>query len=471
MSVELQYRIYDRSVQIDGVVGLDLDSTVRRSMESLEKETPPYCFGLYECGTSDLLKTVQEIILDSTLIETLSGKRIMFVRSVNVLETGANIEDEVRESVAAFIELKKAFGGNILFFFTTDIIIRPMVPEGMFYAWTKVVDTDGPNMFKRVVMSRISQIFLEQKEGSALYVTKGRKISAETIHVADGQPVPIVYGSENIYSITRHDVCFEMFSNFKKESKILVVFGQSALDQGKVELPVFRRWSWGRDIPHSSLVINDPTLYLGEELLAGWFVGDSKNHYAETTALIIKDMAKEMEISNENIIFLGASAGGLTSLIMASFIPCSSAVVDIAQTDVTRYFYKNYMNTLYRVALDETDLDVVFSKYKARLKAVESFRINRCVPNMVISQNTHDMTAGEITTQFGEFIRGTMEVMAENPSTRESKMIIMTNNRNHLLKGGHFPLSKEKTLELLQIGISNFCPAAKRSLTCGGPNA
>lgn len=204
--------------------------------------------------------------------------------------------------------------------------------------------------------------------------------------------------------------------------------------------------------------------------MAGWFIGDSEHHYAETTATIIKDMAKEIGISNENIVFIGASAGGFSSLVMASFIPGSSAVVDISQTDLTRYFYKNYINTLFRVALKETNPEVVFEKYKVRLKAVESFRVNQSIPNMVISLNTHDMTAGEITTQFGEFMRETMELMTEIPSTKDSKMIVISNNRSHIMNGGHFPLSKEKTLELLATGVQNFCPAAKGKHVLGNSN-
>lgn len=245
MNIQLKYRPYDRSIQVDGVIGLDFGTTVSRSMESLKKEDLPYCFGLYECQIDNLLTLVGGLISNSEFIVLLSGKRIMFVRSVNVAETKADIEKEISVSIAAFIRLKEALGDQIIFLFATDVLIRPMVPEGMFYSWIKVVDTDGPKMFERMVMSRISLIFMEQKEGSALYVVKGRKISAETTHVADGQLIPIVYGSENIYSITRHDVRFEMFSNFKNESKILIVFGQSALDQGRVELPVFHRWSWG----------------------------------------------------------------------------------------------------------------------------------------------------------------------------------------------------------------------------------
>lgn len=470
MNLPLKYRPYDRSIQIDGVIGLDFGTTVSRSMESLKKEDKPYCFGLYECQIDNLLALVGELISNREFIVLLSGKRIMFVRSVNVAETKADIEKEISVCIAAFVRLKEALGNQIVFLFATDVLIRPMVPEGMFYSWIKVVDTDGPKMFERMVMSRISLIFIEQKEGSALYVVKGRKISAETTHVADGQPIPIVYGSENIYSITRRDVRFEMFSNFKKESKILIVFGQSDLDQGRVELPVFHRWSWGRDIPHSTLSINDPTLHLGEELMAGWFIGDSEHHYAETTATIIKDMAKEIGISNENIVFVGASAGGFSSLVMASFIPGSSAVVDISQTDLTQYFYKNYINTLFRVALKETNPEVVFEKYKVRLKAVESFRANQNIPNMVIGLNTHDMTAGEITTQFGEFMSETMELMTEIPSTQDSKMIVISNNRSHIMNGGHFPLSKEKTLELLATGVSSFCPAAKGTHVLGNSN-
>ena len=85
------------------------------------------------------------------------------------------------------------------------------------------------------------------------------------------------------------------------------------------------------------------------------------------------------------------------------------------------------------------------------------FRMNKSIPQIFYLQNIKDYTAGSISTQFIPFLESLSKLVLEDPDMYEDIRIhTEIYSRFHLLKGGHFPLLKEKTLLALEKSISYF---------------
>lgn len=451
-----KYRILDRHLQLDAFFGLDSDETFLECMVSLDRDTEASSLGFYSGAIDVVRRKVDALIENGELKEVCSGKRVMFIRSVDSSKTGTSAIDEAEGCVQIFNRLRSALNCQVYFLLATSQSIRPLFPDGMYYAHANVKPGDPHNMFKRIVMSYIGYLIQNQTLGSGLIPPKSNRYSASPVEFLDDQAIDIPVGKEVACKVWRKNVPFELFCNIKRDSNVLVVIGQSALDQAKVTLPSFRRWSWSREMRYSCVVLNDPTLYLDEKLDGGWFVGDENHHYLKTAAEIVSDIAVQFGVLPNQVVFMGASAGGFTSLMMASYLQGANAFVDIPQTDLNNYIHKNVVLRLHQSLLMSSDTEKTSKIYKDRLNVVEFFRKNGHVPNIYYLQNSNDLTAGHIKTQFGKFFCDLIALMEEVPQARKAKIMIETYDRQHLIRGG-FPLPKKLILQHLDRAVEMFC--------------
>jgi hypothetical protein len=128
-----------------------------------------------------------------------------------------------------------------------------------------------------------------------------------------------LFGQSQILRIELDGVNFELFTSLKRDSDQMLVFGQGAIDRTKHELPVFQRWSWAERHPCSVIVLNDPTLYLGEIPL-GWFQGTAERHYLPQCVAIVRHLVERMDLRPTDVLFYGTSGGGFTSLMMTAML-------------------------------------------------------------------------------------------------------------------------------------------------------
>ncbi|MCL4188664.1 MAG: hypothetical protein KJZ85_13750 [Rhodobacteraceae bacterium] len=129
----------------------------------------------------------------------------------------------------------------------------------------------------------------------------------------------------------------DTFCFLRPRSGRIAFLGQSALTRENKDrgLPFFFRNSWVPDLDCSTVIFNDPTLYLYDDLLCGWSQG-SPEHFA------IPAMGKTCEAflaalgPDTRPGFYGSSAGGFWALFMAALFdaPC---VVETPQTDMFAY--------------------------------------------------------------------------------------------------------------------------------------
>lgn len=247
-------------------------------------------------------------------------------------------------------------------------------------------------------------------------------------------------------------VDFEFFCTLKPNLP-LVVFGQSAVTR-PVELPVFHRWSWISECNYSTIFINDPTLYLDSEMEGGWLQGISTHFYLDSYIDIIESLMEFMRLKPNEVLFFGSSAGGFTSLQMATKLRGAHALVQIPQIDMTEYHIDKAKGLLYKNCYNSMDIDEIKNNYYDRLSVIECFKSLNYIPNIWYLQNTYDVT--HLTKQFGFFMKEVANLLSQKPELRENKLIIETYSLNHPLRGGHTVMGKEFTLEYIEKAITTF---------------
>lgn len=101
--------------------------------------------------------------------------------------------------------------------------------------------------------------------------------------------------------------------------------------------PHFYRWSWLPSPQASAMILNDPSLYASDDLLAGWWVSQRERDFVKEGVRLVAKAADALGIRNEDTKFYGASAGGYSPLAMATCLPGPRAVVGIPQVSLATY--------------------------------------------------------------------------------------------------------------------------------------
>ena len=455
---KLTYNPIDFDLQVDMFVNIDSSGeSVFNAIVSLDKDSPDTLVGSYTGSISDV-KNKLDSDIDS--FRGVEGKRLLFIRSINsegISEDQLNIEVDNCNDLYPYLQ-ELAPKSECFFLVLINKAFRPLMKDGMFYTLIKVAGDGKPNEFSRQVMGRLSQIIRRQNLTGLQPPRPGGGYRARQVDIEEGGELPVYLDEEIAYRVVRKGVKFEFFSSLKSTSNKLIVFGQSAVNQDLVSLPAFRRWSWTRSMSYSAIVLNDPTLYLDKKLGGGWFLGEKGHYYTETIVGIIKEIASQANIDSKDIVFLGASAGGFTSITMAAHLEGASCVVDVAQTNLISYMHQGAIEPLIKAGfgVDDYKKNLVESE-KWKLVASDVIRKTGYLPNLYFLQNTEDWTAGHVQTQFAEFMMDIAKLMCDNPEMRKSKVISHMYNRFHLLKGGHFPLPQKQTLDFLDEAINLFC--------------
>ena len=130
----------------------------------------------------------------------------------------------------------------------------------------------------------------------------------------------------------------DVFLNLRSGSNKVVFLGQSALtveNRQKKGLPFFFRNSWVDDITCSTVIFNDPTLYLYDDLLAGWSQGSPQTFGIPAMASVCEQILATIGDGAE-FGFYGSSAGGFWALMMSGYMqaPCA---VETPQTNMMAY--------------------------------------------------------------------------------------------------------------------------------------
>lgn len=172
----------------------------------------------------------------------------------------------------------------------------------------------------------------------------------------------------------------------------LFIMLNGAVDRARTPLPVFARWNYGKILGGHVLSVCDPTLYMGESLSLGWFVGRPDKHAIPGLVSMADAFRERLEIEQGRMIFYGSSGGGFASIIAACNCMQGRAIALNPQTDIFRYHARHVQSLIdvfggENVAADS--LEVYPERWQV-LSALAQARARAAIPRIVIAQNRVD---------------------------------------------------------------------------------
>lgn len=199
----------------------------------------------------------------------------------------------------------------------------------------------------------------------------------------------------------------DTFHYLRPGCRKIAFLGQSALSKENMTkgLPFFFRNSWVEELSCSTVIFNDPTLYLYRKLAAGWSQGSPAqfgipamgkvcDSYVAAVAAATGCTTPEISFG-----FYGSSAGGFWALFMAALYgaPC---VIETPQTDMFAYPLEPPREELFDRCYRDHGLDP--AEYRHRLRAVDWFdHLGRHPARIDYYQSDRDH--GHIETQLRPF--------------------------------------------------------------------
>lgn len=247
---------------------------------------------------------------------------------------------------------------------------------------------------------------------------------------------------------------FYFIIKFAKDNRNFICFAPGASDRDKTtssgELkvpPFFSRWKWHKYFDESTIAFADPMLFLNDEIKLGWFIGVENHWYLETLSEIIKKLAVNQNVTNDNILFFGSSGGGYVSVCLATLLKDSKVLVNNAQ-----FFILNYYPRLVDMA------------FKANFKSFNSLSQAEIINKIIYRLDTLELFKKE---QYAPHITYYVNVKSENDIINQT-MPLVSSYYNHEYFNGlnlvyysqdakkpHNPLPNEISINIIKSYVKN----------------
>lgn len=145
--------------------------------------------------------------------------------------------------------------------------------------------------------------------------------------------------------------------------------------------PIFQRENWYFE--ESTIHINDPTLYINNEIKAGWMIGTKNNWYLETIAEIIKKIADNLfkyDIENQygNILIYGSTISAFEAIMLSILIKNSTSITEMPYLEVFRTNQRALLNHIFT----GMSIQQIHEKYGYRLNVTELIQKEQYIPKI-----------------------------------------------------------------------------------------
>lgn len=192
-----------------------------------------------------------------------------------------------------------------------------------------------------------------------------------------------------IYMIGGEPLPYAFFVKAPIVGAPLLVFGQGYQDRKQIQLPRFQRMDWAFKLKYNVLIFNDPTLYLHDDCGIGWCLGTSEHYVLLRLKVIVEKVRDFLLLKNKNLLFYGSSAGGFSSLMLASHFESSSAFVNNPQTNVLKH-KRGGVRSLLDLGFGGISLAQAHALYGDRMSFIERLRQGAYIPRIYYLQNQLD---------------------------------------------------------------------------------
>lgn len=178
--------------------------------------------------------------------------------------------------------------------------------------------------------------------------------------------------------VIHKEVEYDFLLHLTNSNKV-ILFGAAGYDTKKHVPPIFHRNTWMKDFDQNTICYNDPTLKPGISL--GWGMGKDDNWYMEDLSKIIKVITVMIGIKNEDMLFVGYSAGAYQSFILSTFLKGSRVFSINSQIELKKFTYgsslrkENFRKALKNSFSCYEDLgeEETINKYKERTNLLNLF--------------------------------------------------------------------------------------------------
>ncbi|RAU19190.1 hypothetical protein DN062_02670 [Nitrincola tibetensis] len=139
-----------------------------------------------------------------------------------------------------------------------------------------------------------------------------------------------------VYSIYERGALIDINLDVQSEKPLLVFFNGAQKRDVGLKLPIFSGLGVAPKGLVTRLSINDPCLYMSDDMNMAWYVGSK--HYSLQNDIIPRIIDKIITVTNaSSVIFVGGSAGGAASLFYARAYPNSFCITSNPQTNILDY--------------------------------------------------------------------------------------------------------------------------------------
>ncbi|HEV8016007.1 MAG TPA: hypothetical protein VGP48_10760 [Stellaceae bacterium] len=195
------------------------------------------------------------------------------------------------------------------------------------------------------------------------------------------------------FAVVKDGLTFACQFNATEGANRLVVIPESWVDRSKEAPPRFHRWNWGPRMASHVLSVNDPTLFLDDEIVTGCFLGDRERDPIVGLVEIAAWFAASMGLSDSRTIFYGASAGGFAAIRAAASAAHGRAISVNAMMDIACHDNRHLAAKLADVFGTGLSLGDIKELSPCRISAVAALQ-TACAegrnPRVLAVQNTRD---------------------------------------------------------------------------------
>lgn len=249
-------------------------------------------------------------------------------------------------------------------------------------------------------------------------------------------------GSEAVH-ISHKDETFYFKFNIKSNSNKLAIHTNGAVDFSIKTPPVFQRSTWGKFIDANCIFIDDKTVsdINDKQFPTGWLLGTKNRYYVKDYYEIVSIIQETLNIETHNVFYWGSSAGGTSSIALATYHKGTTAIANNPQTNVLNSKRKD---SIFKNVFSNMSEDEIIDNDSYRLSLVGLMRHLNYVPRIFYLQNNSHQP--DLIKHLNPFINELNEAKLSKES--------ITFWLYHDEQRGHGPLLRDQTLEYLHTIMS-----------------
>src|SRR5699024_3770486 len=249
-------------------------------------------------------------------------------------------------------------------------------------------------------------------------------------------------GKEEVHIHHKNEYFYFKF-NIKENSKRIAIHTNGAIDFSIKTPPVYQRSTWGHLIDANCIFIDDKTITdkNDKKFPTGWLMGTKDRYYVQDYYEIVKIIQKILGIDTENVYYWGSSAGGTSSIALATLHKGTTAIANNPQTSVLKSVRKE---SIFKNVFANMSEEEILLKEKHRLSLAGLMGYHDYVPRIFyIQNNSHE-------PDLEKHLRPFVKEIEDLKLSKENITIWLYHDNNR----GHGPLLKEATLEYLHTIMS-----------------